>query len=233
MTIIDEIFGGYPWFYREDLINAKTFPWSRDINARAFILNEDLDLNLEEYIMQNYENSIKETPYLTGENDLEKRRREIGYLNIKWFMQTLLDRMDRASMHWGLEARVPFADHRLLEYVWNVPWSIKYKDGKEKALLRDAMKDYLPKELLNRKKSPYPKTYNPNYEKLLKIELKNIIEDNNAPIIPLLNKNVIYKLIENTENYNNPWFGQLMTGTQMIAYLIQINYWLKKYNLSI
>ena len=92
------------------------------------------------------------------------RRRQVSCLNIRWFMQTLLDRMDRASMSCGLEARVPFADHRLVEYLYNVPWEMKFQNGVEKALLRDACKDLLPPELLYRKKSPYPKTYSPRYE---------------------------------------------------------------------
>ncbi|MDE6181732.1 MAG: asparagine synthase (glutamine-hydrolyzing), partial [Eubacteriales bacterium] len=164
----DEIFGGYPWFYREDLLNSETFPWSKNIETRIALLNDTIKskLNLEEYSIENYKNSVKNTPYLLGENKEENKRREIAYLNIKWFMQTLLDRMDRTSMYSGLEARVPFADHRIIEYLWNVPWNMKYQNGVEKALLRDAMKEYLPTELLNRKKSPYPKTYNPNYENL-------------------------------------------------------------------
>lgn len=109
---------------------------------------------------------------MEGESQEEKRRREITYLNIKWFMQTLLDRMDRTSMYSGLEARVPFADHRIMEYVFNVPWEMKRRNGVEKSLLRDAFKDIVPHELLYRKKSPYPKTYNPAYEKYFPKDLQ-------------------------------------------------------------
>lgn len=231
----DEIFGGYPWFYREDLLNSKTFPWSKNIETRTALLNQDIKekLNLEEYSLENYRNSVKNTPYLLGENEEENKRREISYLNIKWFMQTLLDRMDRTSMYSGLEARVPFADHRIIEYLWNVPWNMKYQNNVEKALLRDAMKEYLPKELLNRKKSPYPKTYNPNYEKLLTNELNKILEEKNSPVLPLLDKEIVLKFIKVPSDYGKPWFGQLMSAPQMMAYIIQINYWLKKYNLEI
>ncbi|HPU58935.1 MAG TPA: asparagine synthase (glutamine-hydrolyzing), partial [Candidatus Avimonas sp.] len=166
----DEIFGGYPWFYREELLSVNGFPWSRDINARTALLSDDFirELNLEEYVSERYRESLKEVPLLEDENPADKRRREITYLNIKWFMQTLLDRMDRASMFSGLEARVPFADHRIIEYVFNIPWEIKFKDGVEKSLLREAGKGLLPEKVLYRKKSPYPKTYHPNYERLLK-----------------------------------------------------------------
>lgn len=231
----DEIFGGYPWFYREDLLNSNTFPWSKNMETRELFLTDELKqkLNLKEYSLQHYEQSIKNTPYLDGETSEECKRREIAYLNIKWFMTTLLERMDRMSMYNSLEARVPFADHRIIEYLWNVPWNMKYKNNVEKSLLREATKDLLPKELLNRKKSPYPKTYNPNYEKLLKSELTNIINNNNSPINNLIDKNKVLEFIKMPADYGRPWFGQLMSGPQLMAYFIQINYWLEKYKLSI
>lgn len=231
----DEIFGGYPWFYREDLLNSNTFPWSKNIDTRELFLTEDLKnkLKLNEYSLENYEKSRKNTPYLDGETKEEQKRREIAYLNIKWFMATLLERMDRMSMYNSLEARVPFADHRIIEYLWNVPWDMKYKNNVEKSLLREATKDLLPKELLNRKKSPYPKTYNPNYEKLLINELTSIINNNNSPINNLIDKNKILEFIKMPSDYGKPWFGQLMSSPQLMAYFIQINYWLDKYKLYI
>ena len=231
----DEIFGGYPWFYREDLLNSNTFPWAKNMETRELFLNKDLktSLNLKDYSLEYYEKSIKNTPYLDGETKEECKRREISYLNIKWFMSTLLERMDRMSMYSSLEARVPFADHRIIEYLWNVPWDMKYKNGVEKSLLREATKDLLPDKLLNRKKSPYPKTYNPNYEKLLINELTSIVNNNNSPINDLIDKNKVLDFIKAPTNYDKPWFGQLMSGPQLMAYFIQINYWLNKYSLNI
>ena len=124
------------------------------------------------------------SPY--GEAGEDESRRIIGYLNIKWFMQTLLDRMDRTSMYSELEARVPFADHRIIEYVFNVPWHMKYQNGVEKTLLRDAFSDVLPPELLHRKKSPYPKTYHPGYEALLIKGMEEILDSPNAPVRTLI-----------------------------------------------
>ena len=148
-------------------------------------------------------------------------------------MQTLLDRMDRTSMYSGLEARVPFADHRIIEYVFNVPWEMKYQNGVEKALLRDATKDLLPEELITRKKSPYPKTYHPGYEALLKRKLLEIINDQTSPIIDILSKEKVYDFINSKSNYKRPWFGQLMAGPQLMAYYIQLDYWMRKYKLEL
>lgn len=231
----DEIFGGYPWFYRKELMDRDGFPWSADISARTVFLAVDVKkrLQLDAYSHARYESSLAKAPFLDGENAEQKKRRGIAYLNIKWFMQTLLDRMDRTSMYSGLEARVPFADHRIIEYVFNVPWEMKYQNGVEKTLLRDAAADLLPKELLYRKKSPYPKTYHPAYEKLLEDRLTAIVEDSNAPIQPLIDKKKAKEFIASHKELGKPWFGQLMAGPQLLAYFIQINAWMEKYGLTI
>lgn len=230
----DEIFGGYPWFYREDLLYTNGFPWSKDVSARTLLLSDDFikELDLDDYISSRYTESLQVVPYLEGESMEDRRRREVTFLNIKWFMQTLLDRMDRASMFSGLEARVPFADHRIIEYVFNVPWDMKCKDGVEKSLLREACKDLLPEGLISRKKSPYPKTYHPNYEKILAERLMDIVNDPSSPIQPFIDKKKVMKFIDTPAKYGKPWFGQLMASPQLMAYMIQVNYWLTKYSPS-
>ena len=231
----DEIFGGYPWFYRSELMNRNGFPWSADTSVRTTFLDEELTrtLQLQEYSYARYTDTLNKTPVLDGEFGEDLRRRQISYLNIKWFMQTLLDRMDRTSMYSGLEARVPFADHRIMDYLYNVPWEMKYQNGVEKALLRDACGHLLPQELLTRKKSPYPKTYHPEYERLLVEELTRIIDDSNAPITPLIDKAKAKAFMASHKELGKPWYGQLMAGPQLMAYFIQINYWMEKYHLSI
>ena len=227
----DEIFGGYPWFYREDLLYSNTFPWAMDLSPRTLLLDDNVKeaLNIPEYVNRIYEQSISMTPILMGEALEDAKRREVSYLNLTWFMTTLLDRMDRTSMYNGIEARVPFADHRIVEYLWNVPWNMKFLDNKEKGLLRAATKqlNILPTEVLYRKKSPYPKTYHPKYEALLINNFKDILNSPNEPINELINKNKALEFVNNKLNYTNPWYGQLMAGPQLIAYLLQVNYWMK------
>lgn len=231
----DEIFGGYPWFHKKELLEANTFPWSKDLEARTFLFNDEFisKLDLKNYVDSKYNESIKKVPSLDGEKKEEKRRREIAFLNQKWFMTTLLDRMDRTSMYSGLEARVPFADHRIIEYIWNTPWEFKCRNGIVKGLLRDSSKGLLSDELLWRKKSPYPKTYNPDYENILKIKIMEILNNPNSPILPIIDKNKVLEFIKQPSNYGKPFFGQLMASAQMLAYIIQINYWLNKYGKKI
>lgn len=230
----DEIFGGYPWFYRDELVNTDGFPWSRDLSTRTMLLRDSFvkKLELPEYVRARYEASIAAVPVLESESADARRRREIAFLNIKWFMQTLLDRMDRTSMYSGLEARVPFADHRIVEYLFNVPWNMKYREGREKSLLREACRDLLPEKILYRKKSPYPKTYNPNYERLLSEKLRKIVFDKNAPLMAFADREKILTFVKAPSEYGKPWFGQLMAGPQLMAYMIQVNYWLEKYRLA-
>lgn len=229
----DEIFGGYPWFYREELLSADSFPWMKDLSPRLNVLSPELrnDLDIPEYVSSLYNSLLSEINLLPGESDTEKRRRQISYLNIRMFMQTLLDRMDRTSMASGLEARVPFADPRILDYVFNVPWEYKYSEGCEKKLLREAMKDHVPHEIMYRKKSPYPKSYDPHYENELAVRLERVLDDRNSPLLPLIDTGYVKGFINAPKDYGKPWFGQLMAGPQMMAYLIQIDYWLRKYNI--
>ena len=227
----DEIFGGYPWFYRDELLSADTFPWMKDLSPRLSVLSPDLRdcLDIPGYVSSLYNYLLSEINLLPGESDTEKRRRQISYLNIRMFMQTLLDRMDRTSMASGLEARVPFADPRILEYVFNVPWEFKYSEGCEKKLLREAMKDYVPHEIMYRKKSPYPKSYDPHYEQELAKRLLCVLNDPESPLLPLIDREYVKNFINAPKDYGRPWFGQLMAGPQMMAYLLQIDHWLRKY----
>lgn len=256
----DEILGGYPWFFRKDALESNTFPWSIAIDERQQLLNPELfyDVNLKEYIDFRYNESLKEVDYLDPSesveslgsiesmvsdknnsnsitiNDYRKNKyndkKDIFHLNYYWFMQNLLDRADKMSMYNGLEVRVPFCDHRLVQYLWNIPWEMKAFNGREKGLLRHIVKDILPLEIVDRKKSPYPKTHNPTYLRKVKELLTIILEDNNSPINNILNKDYLKEILDTDGTaFSRPWFGQLMTGPQLMAYLIQFNDWLEIY----
>ena len=157
----DEIFGGYPWFYKKELYSLDSFPWIRDIDQRLELLNENIKkLNIKEYVQSKYYQSLNEIDYL-DQSFYDTNKRKMIYLNIEWFMQTLLTRSDSQSMYNAVELRVPFASKEIVEYMYNVPWTYMFKDQQEKAVLRDAFKDFLPQEIYNRKKNPYPKTHSP------------------------------------------------------------------------
>ena len=231
----DEIFGGYPWFHKKECFEAHTFPWTMDLAPRKALLADSFleYLDMDRYVLDTYERSVAETPVLEEDSPEEARRREIAWLNLRWFMQTLLNRMDRTSMYSGLEARVPFADHRIMEYVWNVPWDMKTRDGLVKNLLRQSGKGLLPDEILFRKKSPYPKTYDTAYEKLLVDRVREMMDDSHSPVMDFLDRKKLARFLTSPSDYGKPWYGQLMAGPQMLAYLLQVNFWLKTYHIEV
>ncbi len=233
----DEVFGGYPWFHSEEALTAGTFPWARATRGRERLLTWDLHNHIrpEEYMAWRYGETLAEVPRLPGEDPLESRRREMSYLNITWFMTTLLDRKDRMSMATGLEVRVPFCDHRLVEYVWNIPWAMKACDGQAKGILRRAMAGVLPGDVLARRKSPYPKTHNPTYLATVRDHLKQVLDDPASPLLPLIDITAVRNLVQSDAAAfdRKPWFGQLMTGAQLFAYLVQVDIWLREYRVSI
>jgi len=229
----DEVFGGYPWFYRQAA--KDTFPWSQRLDARVSLFSPAL-LDLirpYEYVAGRYREALDEVPRYAGDTPEENKMRELFYLNLTRWMPTLLDRKDRMSMAAGVELRVPFCDHRLVEYVWNVPWAYKNYNEREKGLLRLALKGLLPEEVLWRKKSPYPKTHNPDYiEALRSLTLKML--DNSSPLLPLINVQSVRELALNMNRDTNiPWFGQLMNAPQLLAYLLQIDFWLREYKVTV
>ena len=231
----DEVFGGYPWYTRPELRNLETFPWSNFVRSRRQLLSpEYASLPLEEMVQENYLDSLKLVPKLGYESPERQRTREIFYLNIKWFMVNLLNRKDRMSMSNSLEVRVPFADYRLVEYAFNLPDDYLFYQGREKGLLRKALKGILPEDIIYRKKSPYPKTHNPIYTQLVSDMLSEILQNKNAPLFTIINKEFAQKLVDTKgEAYTRPWFGQLMTGPQLIAYLVQLNIWLESYKVKL
>lgn len=232
----DEVFGGYPWFHRPELVGADTFPWARLLTKRIPFLTEEIKRRVRpiEYMEAKYQAALAEVPRLPEESAKEARMREIFYLNLTRWMPTLIDRKDRMSMACGLEVRVPFCDHHLVEYVWNIPWSMKTYGGREKGLLRQALKGMLPDDVLYRKKSPYPKTHHPLYLQRMKEQVAELVHHPHAPIFDLLDRKAIQQfLAQDLNKVHLPWFGQLMNVPQLLAYFLQLNQWLNDYRVKI
>jgi asparagine synthase (glutamine-hydrolysing) len=229
----DEIFGGYPWYRDKEIRERYGFPWAQSTAYRASFLTPELAEQIDgpAYVDRRYADTLAACSILPGTSPDERRMKEMVNLNFNWFMQTLLDRKDRMSMYSGLEVRVPFCDVRIAEYLYGVPWEYKDYNGTEKGLLRMAMQDILPEEVLWRKKSPYPKTHNPAYLAQVSRLLREVIEDASSPLLHLVKKDAVDALL--LANNPTPWYGQLMTTPQTIAYLLQVNYWLDQYNIRI
>ena len=227
----DEIFGGYPWYRDAEIRDQEGFPWSQNIRQRQGVLARGLSkMDAWEYVYQRYKKTCEESDILPGTSPRETRMKQMVNLNQQWFMQTLLDRKDRMSMYSALEVRVPFCDHRIAQYLYGVPWEFKDYRGKEKGLLRYAMTGILPEEVLWRKKSPYPKTFDPKYLQAVSEKLEALLEDKNAPLFHLVDWQAAKDLL--SAEYAWPWYGQLMKVPQTICYLLQIDAWLRLHHVD-
>ncbi len=229
----DEIFGGYPWYRDPAVRDLDGFPWAQNTALRVGFLSPEIRqrVNGEEFVREQYRQTLARCDILPENSPQEKRMKEMVNLNHRWFMQTLLDRKDRMSMYHGLEVRVPFCDYRIAEYLYAVPWEFKDYQGQEKGLLRQAMADLLPREVLWRKKSPYPKTYDPAYAACMAQGIRRMLEDPQAPIFQIVDPVALAEL--EGRDFTWPWYGQLMRGPQTMAYMLQINHWLKTYKISV
>ncbi|MBR4305217.1 MAG: asparagine synthase C-terminal domain-containing protein, partial [Ruminiclostridium sp.] len=231
----DEIFGGYPWYHNENVLYQTGFPWAKSTEDRTALLRMGIlgDIKPSDYLAHCAESTLKNTDYLDTDSKKDRRMREMFMLNVYWFMQTLLDRKDRMSMATGLEVRVPFCDHRIAKYAYNIPWELKSIGGREKGLIRRAMNGVLPHDVLWRKKSPYPKTHNPEYLKAVVNMTREILKDKNCRITEIFDKKRLEELCDNPSAFKNNWYGQLMTAPQTFAYIIQTEYWLKRYDIKV
>ena len=228
----DEIFGGYPWYRDEDIRMTDGFPWAQSTAYRSRFLCDRYarEIDAGDYVYSAYRRTADYAMKLPDDSPLEYRMREMTQLNFHWFMQTLLDRKDRMSMYSGLEVRVPFCDYRIAEYLYNVPWEYKDYKGREKGLLREAMKEWLPEKVLWRKKSPYPKTHDPVFLDIVTAKLRSVL-DSGGRLTELVKREELERLLRH--EYNVQWYGQLMNLPQTIAYFLQLNCWLERFDIKL
>ncbi|TMP39177.1 asparagine synthase (glutamine-hydrolyzing) [Pseudoalteromonas citrea] len=229
----DEVFGGYQWFRNPAAIASNTFPWLTAGSSRYFggvqLLDRDFvnSLDRDAYRAKRYEEALAEVPVLAGEDEHERRLREVSYLALTRFLPTLLDRNDRMSMAVGLEVRVPFCDHRLVDYVFNAPWSMKTFDGREKSLLRAATQSMLPDSIVYRVKTPYPATQDSSYEQGLRDELANLIDDSSSPARDFIDCKKAKTLVGRGVNEISQPYNR--GGIEMALWM---NRWLKNYDIT-
>jgi len=226
----DEIFGGYPWYQQEEKLFYEGFPWAQSFEYRYRFIAPHIakQIDPESYIRNRYENTLKSADTLYDDSPKEKRIRQMFHLNIYWFLQNLATRNESMSTAAGLTVRTPFLDHRLVEYLYNVPWGFKNHNDQEKGLLRNALIGVLPDSVLYRKKSPFPKTHNPAYMNRVSDMIKVVLNDTNSPIFSIMSKDAINQLL--LEESGQPWYGQLMGVPQTIAYFLQIDTWMKDFS---
>ena len=232
----DEVFLGYPWFAPERLTLENGFPWSGSMELRRVILKRAIyeDIRPERYAREAFAAARETAPQLPGEGEADAVLRTLQTVCFRYFMANLQERALAMCEASSVQVFTPFSDERLVEYVYNVPGEIKFLNGEVKGLLREAVKDLLPEKLLRRKKSPYPKTYSALYTRDVRAGIAAILADETSPVLRVLEPNVLRQLnAAELPPGGLPWFGQLMSGPQMLAYVIQVNEWMKKRRIEI
>jgi asparagine synthase (glutamine-hydrolysing) len=225
----DEVFGGYPWYAAEAANPSGGFPWAAGITNRGALLSGDLRarLDLDAYAADRYAEAVAETPVLPGESEPQRRMRSVFYLNLTRFLPFLLDRKDRMSMAVGLEVRVPFCDHRLVQYAWNIPWGFHTADGGLKDVLRRASADLLPEPVLRREKSAFPSGQTPGYVTAVRDRVREIMADPSSPVRPLLDDRAVAGLLGASGGTGTfsppPWLPRI----------VQLDDWLRTYRVRV
>jgi asparagine synthase (glutamine-hydrolysing) len=232
--IADEIFGGYGWMFDPELLDAEVFPWvakefrqpgsPRGQGRGLFDPGFMGKLDLGEYYADHYQQALAQAPHQEGEDAAERRMRSISYVTLTWWLPMLLDRDDRLAMANALEMRVPYGDHRLVEYLYNTPWSLKTFDGREKSLLRAAMRERLPLSVLQRTKCPWPVTQDPAYAQMLRGELAAMVNEPSSPALPFLDMAAIAATLERPSETALQWVSRMN-----IEMALQFNNWLQRY----
>ena len=225
----DEVFGGYPWFRDAHSISGESFPWSGSLELRAGILRRRVreKLDIREYVRGALSEAISRVEHLPHESAEGRCLRTMQHMCFAFFMANLQERALAMCEHSHLGVLTPFADERLVQYVYNVPWEMKFMGGREKGLLREAAGALLPESLRYRRKSPYPKTCDPAYARIVCGMVQGMLAEKKSPILQLVDARALEKLAaSDLSPAQTPWFGQLMAGPQMLAYLWQVNAWL-------
>lgn len=232
----DEIFCGYPWFYRADTHQATTFPWAIDLTVRENTVAKHLrgSLQLKEFVTQSFNQAVAEVPLCATDTPADRQMKTYSYLTMRWFGLNLLERGERMATPCGIEIRMPFSDLKLVQYVYNIPWAMKNHNGQEKGILRTAVVDLLPDAVLTRKKCPYPKTVDPTYTHLIEQRIRALLADEDHPVWQIVNMDYVSQVLHNTTKHTTrPWFGQLMQRPQYLAFIYQIAMWLVEYHVQL
>lgn len=220
----DEIFGGYPWFYKNDNLPQDTFPWAHVQRFKWLSPKLVKKMDLYDYMRDKYNEALGEVPIIDGESENESKKREMLYLNITRFLPFLLERKDRMSMANGLEVRVPFCDADLVQYVWNIPWEMKNFGGMEKGILRSSFENWLPDDVIYRKKSAYPFIQDPEYLDTIRREVSEIISNNNSPVSGFINQKEVIAYMERYQTADSHPLG--ITGIiRTLDSIVQLNKW--------
>ncbi len=228
----DELFGGYPWFLEENAFAGGTFPWSKAMELRRSLAAPGISFLLfEDYTARCLDDTLLETPLPAGCGKEEAYYRRLFYTCLHWFGASLLERKERISALAGVEARLPYYEEELVQYAWNIPYGMKRLGGMEKGILRKAFLGIVPEKVLQRKKSPFPKTWHASFSHAVANRIRLLLEDASAPVFDLYNRETVAGLLEG--QMPGRWYGQLMGTPQLLGHILQVDAWMRDFHVSL
>lgn len=235
--VADELFGGYRSFSDRDLLDTGNFPWVTMGFAVAphgmgtGLLDPVLldAIDVPAYSADRCADAQREVTLLPGESAAEARQRRVEYLHLTRWLPLQLTRNDRLSMAVGVEARVPYCDRRLVEYVFNIPWRLKTRGEVAKSPLRAAVRDLLPSSVLDRPKSPFPVTQDPRYGEVLREQLDAVVSDPNSPARPLVHLPAARALLNQRRPVEAVGWGE----RRDVEVVSQLDAWLRHYRVRV
>ncbi|MFC8131462.1 asparagine synthase (glutamine-hydrolyzing) [Streptomyces sp. NPDC057302] len=232
----DSLFHGVAWNRDPVESTMETFPWvargvvrddAAGLGCGLFAPGLLKELAPLEYAARRYRESVSEAPHLPGMSEHEKHMRELCWVHLTNFMENQNGHTERLFKAVGLEVRMPYCDHRLVKYAYNLPWDMQNFDGQEKSLLRAAVRDLLPQSVIERRKTPYPVTLDPGYEAALRTEMHALLDDSQAPVLPLLDVPAARAALKDPEGLNR-WARRAN-----VELPIQLNTWLRRYGVRL
>jgi asparagine synthase (glutamine-hydrolysing) len=222
----DEVFGGYVWFSPEEKRN--TFPWMRPDRTIPLSAAFRDRLDFLAYRDRRYEETLSEVPRLASDSASAAKWREKIFIGQTRWLPYLLTRKDRIGMYAGIEGRVPFCDHALVEYMWNVPRELQMVDGVEKTLLRKALDGLLPPSIANRKKSVFPFFENVSYTDGVRARARDVLADPNSPARAVWDVDMLKRRADGERDGSTA-----STAVEHLEHFLQFDAWLREYRIAI
>ena len=211
-----------------------SFPLSISTNIRSNLINKNIANQqiLEAYIDAAYNDITKDINFSGNENEDTKANKKSKYIYIKWYMNSLIERINHISSNINLEVNLPYLDYRIIEYIYNIPNQIDNNDKPENYILKNIYTKIYPNLTLSSNVSS--EVCELNYTNTLEHELKKILNDNESKLLKIIDKEYVLQILNlKGSNLCINVYDDLISYSQILAYLIQTEYWLNIYDIEI
>jgi len=201
-----------------NLMAAYLTSWPED--ERKKLILKSTDLVEGSLTPEAYKKSILNEGLGKGHDFLSN----LQYLDIRTFMiDSVLTKVDRASMLSSLEVRVPILDHKFAELTFKIPSSLKLKENTSKYIFKKALRNYLPDSILNKPKSGFAAPISTWFRDELEGYVNDVLMSPNALLLHYLDKDQVHKIVTESRTSSRDFSGRIWS-------LLFFEEWLKQNN---